>query len=252
MAKNELFLPTSRSDIYTCAMVKLADRGEKRIAQIKSILMEGNKRHVNSAWEFPNLDHSVQDDQSMFMWPKAAVMCGSDCRIVPNFIFDQGFGFLHVVQIGGPIASTSTLAAVDYAVIEKEVSVVIVLCSEDDPVMRAAMDYGEHGENIATQSRKFRNTYSWAASEGPLDIATMNAQYVAYKCTHHSVAIGNRVKMGVLEVVPALYDVLTGEVTFLPFWTPDEPTPFDISSARFFQKFKDNPNLSTELQGEHS
>ena len=92
--KNGSFFATRGSDIYTCAMFKLEERGEKRIAQIKRILMEGNKRHVNSAWEHPNLSHSVQNDESFFMRPHAVVLCGSDCRVVPNFIFDRHFFFL--------------------------------------------------------------------------------------------------------------------------------------------------------------
>lgn len=241
------------SDKYTCAMFEWASTEKGRIVQVKQMLLEGNKRHMNSAWEFPNLDHSVQNEESQFMRPRAVILCGSDCRVVPNFIFDQGLGFLHVVQIGGPIASKSTLAAVDYAVLQKGVTVVVVLCTEDDPVMRASMDFGDHGENIATQSKCFYNTYSWAASEATPDLAEMNAMYVAYKCTHHSIAIGNRQKLGVLEVIPAVHNVHTGEVKFLPFWTPDQPKPFDVQSAIFCRKFlaeKDLPSWVKKM--EHS
>jgi carbonic anhydrase len=221
-------------------MLDFVERSQLEITKVKNDLMEGNKRHMNSAWQHPGLTHAKQNDQSFFMRPNAVVLCGSDCRVVPHFIFDQGLGTLQVVQTGGPAASPETLAAIDYAVLEQACRVIIVLCAEDDPVMRAAMDYGEHGENIASQSKKFYNTFSWAASEGPRDIATMNALYVAYKCTLHSEAVRKRAELGVLEVIPALHNVLTGEVTFLPFWTPEDPKPADAVTASIAKRLLDN------------
>ncbi len=102
------------------------------------ILLEGNKNFVNgrSTAIHRTVDDlkSLQNGQS----PIACVVTCSDSRVIPELIFDKGFGDIFVVRCAGAVIGENILESVEYAVEHLNVPLVVVLSHDDCGVMKAA------------------------------------------------------------------------------------------------------------------
>ncbi len=102
------------------------------------ILLEGNKNFVNgrSTAIHRTVDDlkSLQNGQS----PIACVVTCSDSRVIPELIFDKGFGDIFVVRCAGAVIGENILESVEYAVEHLNVPLVMVLSHDDCGVMKAA------------------------------------------------------------------------------------------------------------------
>lgn len=101
-------------------------------------LLEGNKNFINGK----NLavHRTVQDLKSMQKEqnPIACVVTCSDSRVIPELIFDQGFGDIFTVRCAGAVIGENILESVEYAVNYLNVPLVIVLSHDDCGVMKKA------------------------------------------------------------------------------------------------------------------
>ncbi len=102
------------------------------------ILLDGNKNFVESKSEFKNTKVesliSLKNGQS----PIACIVTCSDSRVIPELIFDKGFGELFVVRCAGAVIGENILESVEYAVDHLKVPLVMVLSHDDCGVMKAA------------------------------------------------------------------------------------------------------------------
>lgn len=59
--------------------------------------------------------------------PICGILCCSDSRVPPEFIFDQGIGDLFVVRTAGYSASTSAIASMEFATLNFNIPLILVL-----------------------------------------------------------------------------------------------------------------------------
>ena len=110
----------------------------ERAKEALDILLEGNKNFVNgkntAVHRTVNDLKALQNGQS----PIACVVTCSDSRVVPELVFDKGFGDIFVVRCAGAVIGENVLESVEYAVDHLKVPLVIVLSHDDCGVMKAA------------------------------------------------------------------------------------------------------------------
>ncbi|MBS4759292.1 MAG: hypothetical protein KHX03_01170 [Clostridium sp.] len=110
----------------------------KRAKEALDILLEGNRNFVsgkNTAVHRTVDDlKSLQNGQS----PIACVVTCSDSRVIPELVFDKGFGDIFVVRCAGVVIGENVLESVEYAVDHLKVPLVMVLSHDDCGVMKAA------------------------------------------------------------------------------------------------------------------
>lgn len=110
----------------------------KRAKEALDILLEGNRNFVsgkNTAVHRTVDDlKSLQNGQS----PIACVVTCSDSRVIPELVFDKGFGDIFVVRCAGAVIGENVLESVEYAVDHLKVPLVMVLSHDDCGVMKAA------------------------------------------------------------------------------------------------------------------
>ena len=102
------------------------------------VLLEGNKNFVKGKSDTKNRTAdslvSLKNGQS----PIACIVTCSDSRVVPELIFDKGFGDLFVVRCAGAVIGENILESVEYAVDHLKVPLVMVLSHDDCGVMKTA------------------------------------------------------------------------------------------------------------------
>lgn len=110
----------------------------EKAQQALNILLEGNKNFVNGK---NTAVHRTIDDLKALQKgqsPIACIVTCSDSRVIPELVFDQGFGDIFVVRCAGAVIGENILESVEYAVDHLKVPLVIVLSHDDCGVMKAA------------------------------------------------------------------------------------------------------------------
>jgi carbonic anhydrase len=123
--------------------------------QSMRLLIEGNARFQNQLVSANDNSHNTarpfklpHKDQSPF----CAILCCSDSRVSPEFIFDQNIGDLFVIRLEGNYASESAVASIEYAVLELKVSLIVVLGHSCCDALQATLDKESTGSNWPTIS----------------------------------------------------------------------------------------------------
>ena len=110
----------------------------EKAQKVLDILLEGNKNFVEGKSKNGNRNAeslvSLKNGQS----PVACIVTCSDSRVIPELIFDKGFGELFVVRCAGAVIGENILESVEYAVDHLKVPLVMVLSHDDCGVMKAA------------------------------------------------------------------------------------------------------------------
>ncbi len=110
----------------------------EKAQKVLDILLEGNKNFVEGKSKNDNRNAeslvSLKNGQS----PVACIVTCSDSRVIPELIFDKGFGELFVVRCAGAVIGENILESVEYAVDHLNVPLVMVLSHDDCGVMKAA------------------------------------------------------------------------------------------------------------------
>jgi carbonic anhydrase len=93
-------------------------------------LRSGNARFVMSARTFStDSGHDAEDRRrtAKGQHPFAAILCCSDSRVCPEFIFDQRAGSIFEIRNAGNVVDEDVLASLEYAVEHLHVSLILVL-----------------------------------------------------------------------------------------------------------------------------
>jgi carbonic anhydrase len=87
--------------------------------------------------------------------PFAAILGCADSRVPPELVFDQGFGDLFVLRLAGNVISPGVLGSLQFAYLNLNISLLVVLGHEDCGAVRAAVackfhrqEHPEHIQNL--------------------------------------------------------------------------------------------------------
>src|SRR5688572_28409492 len=78
-------------------------------------LMAGNARFVADKPSLEHLGAVRRTTLAKGQNPIAIVLCCSDSRVPPEYVFDQGLGDLFVVRVAGNVADEVALGSIEYA-----------------------------------------------------------------------------------------------------------------------------------------
>lgn len=184
-------------------------------------LQAGNKRFREGKVErrdYSPVGERIASEQQPF----AAILTCADSRVSPELIFDVERGNLFVSRIAGNGVDVGTLGSTEYAVAVLGVKLVMVLGHSDCGAVKAALAlirgnasypparYGSIGEVVGGVVGAVQGV---AAGEGELERAvSANALAQAAALQGREPIIAPAVQRGELSVVPAVYDIRSGEV----------------------------------------
>lgn len=186
--------------------------------QVLQILKDGNKRFVEGKLEHPN--HCQESRQSLTAGqePIATVLTCADSRVPPVDIFDQGLGDLFVVRVAGNVIGDHSLGSIEYAVKHLHTPLVIVMghasCGAVGAVASGAALEGHIatiGPAIQTAIKNIKDLEGDLVNNASRELARVVAERIAQS----EPIIAELVQNGLVKVVPAYYDLSSGEVEFL-------------------------------------
>lgn len=195
-------------------------------------LLAGNARFVAGrrvrtlmATQDPALRETLSKGQSPF----AVVVTCSDSRLMDNIIFDQGLGQLFTIREAGNSPDIQGIASVEYAVEHLGSKLVVVLGHSACGAIKAVSE--SHGKPLPGNLWSFQAAMAGLAEAEPEDpnethtqhldrLSATNAQRQAQVILDRSEIVRHLVSSGKVRVVPAMYDLSKGTVTFLDLPKP--------------------------------
>ena len=188
---------------------------------IKS-LKEGNERFVNN--DLTARDHSAQVRKSATgQFPEAVVLSCLDSRVPVEDVFDRGIGDIFVGRVAGNFVNEDLLGSMEFGCKVAGAKVILVLGHEHCGAVKSAIDDVKLG-NITAMLSKIRPAVEKVTYEG--DRTSGNPEFVHQVCEsnvkntieqirQNSPILKEMEDSGQIKIVGAVYDMDTGEVTFL-------------------------------------
>lgn len=181
-------------------------------------LMEGNKRFVNTSLNHPNQDGERRIALGSGQAPFAAVLACADSRVPPEVLFDQGLGDLFVVRVAGNILNDQLLGSLEYAAAHLNTPLIVVLGHTSCGAIGAVAQGAELEGHIASLVPAIQPAVDKVRDqEGDLtdNAAREVARMTAIQLQESEPIMADLVKAGKVKVVPAFYELESGEITLL-------------------------------------
>lgn len=185
------------------------------------ILKEGNDRFIKNLKINRNLLKQMNDTKDG-QWPFAAILSCMDSRTSAELIFDQGLGDIFSIRIAGNIITQGILGSLEYATALAGSRLILVLGHTKCGAIKGACDDVKYG-NLTSLLDRIRPSVEQAGATGNhtsgeqdfLDkVALTNVHNSVRQIMEESEVIRELVEKGKVGLVPAMYDVATGKVTF--------------------------------------
>lgn len=185
-------------------------------------LKEGNFRFINNLKMNRDLLEQVNDTKDG-QWPFAAILSCMDSRTSAELIFDQGLGDIFSIRIAGNVISPGILGSLEYATAVAGSKLILVLGHTGCGAIKGACDGVQLGhltsllEKIKPAVLGEETVQGDRSSENAAfvnAVAKLNVHNSVNQIVNHSEVIRNLLAEGKIALVPAMYNVSTGQVTF--------------------------------------
>lgn len=187
-----------------------------------NLLVDGNIRYLSSKTRTDGQSLTDIHRLSTNQKPHTIVLSCSDSRVPPEIVFDQKLGEIFVVRTAGETLGDNAIGSIEYALEHLGSKLIVVMGHTSCGAVKAAfstLDGSSPGtpalenlvSDIHSRIKKYKGKEpsakyvkeSWANTEG-----------VAIDLIKKSKLIREKVKSGSIRIVPSLYDLDSGLVTF--------------------------------------
>ena len=173
-----------------------------------ALLKEGNARFVKDdlcAKDTYKADREVLGGGQV---PYAIVLCCADSRVAPEIYFDQKLGDIFVIRNAGNVVDDVVLGSIEYGAEHLGSPLVVVVGHTSCGAVTAACQGGDLPRNIQAIVNKIAPSVKEGAEVN--DVAADNAKAMAAEVANDEI-----IKHLGTKVVPAIYNIVTGEVSWL-------------------------------------
>jgi carbonic anhydrase len=190
-------------------------------------LRAGNARFVGGARTRSQMaanDPALRQSLAKGQAPFAVIVTCSDSRLADNFIFDQELGRLFTIREAGNCPDIQGLASIEYAVEHLGSKVVVVMGHNSCGAVKAVLESGPKPlpgnlwifqAAMAGLIQSVRHDPNENPAEHLGHLVEANALRQAQVVMDRSEIVRHLCSTGKLKVVPAVYDLASGKVSFL-------------------------------------
>lgn len=178
-------------------------------------LKEGNQRFVADSLDGNLQTSDRRSELTGGQHPYAIILSCADSRVVPELAYDTGLGEIFVIRVAGNIANTSTIASIEYAVAHLGVNLIVVMGHESCGAVTAALDGGDAGYNLNHLLAHILPAKAAAEDKSVNGVVKKNAELTGRALAQRSDIITDAIEGGKLKIMPAYYNLGSGEVEYL-------------------------------------
>ena len=181
-------------------------------------LMDGNKRFVAATLNHPHQDLQRRIELNAGQAPFASVLACSDSRVCPEILFDQGLGDIFEVRVAGNIANDQIIGSLEYAAAHLKTPLIVVLAHTCCGAVNAVASGAELEGHIASLAPAIQPAVDKVRGmDGNFadNAAAESARMTAEQLRSAQPVLSGLVEAGKLKVVPAMYNLESGEISLL-------------------------------------
>ncbi len=175
-------------------------------------LTQGNKDFISGNLNLKGRCAETLNKMRFEQNPFACIITCSDSRVVPEFIFNAGFGDLFVIRSAGAVIGPNILESVEYAIDVLKVPLVLILAHDDCGVIKYAQSiYPQEPEKFGVLAKSVYDAID--GNKKCFDkIAYHYTTVEKNKLLERSALLKGAHKNGDFEIVCAYLKFDTGEV----------------------------------------
>jgi carbonic anhydrase len=181
-------------------------------AEALQSLKDGNRRFVTD-----HLEKSAGKERLVELVkgqrPIATVVACADSRVSPELVFNKGLGELFVLRVAGNVAvdSHGIVGSAEYAVAHLKVPLVVVMGHENCGAVKASLT----GDPAPGSLGRLLRSVQVGNQLNLVGAVRNNVIFQSDQMLLESELLRDLVVRGRIMIVPALYSLNTGEVTFM-------------------------------------
>lgn len=191
---------------------------------VLTILKQGNKEFTLDELTIRNNTERIRE-ASLGQFPKAAIVSCLDSRIPVEDVFHRGIGDLFVARVAGNFVNEDILGSLEFACKVSGSKLIVVLGHEHCGAIKSAIDDVKLG-NITAMLAKIQPAVAQTrlsfegeqTSSNPdfVDaVCIQNVKYTIDQIRSNSPILKEMEAGGEIKIVGAIYQMETGEVTYL-------------------------------------
>jgi carbonic anhydrase len=182
-------------------------------------LKEGNARFVKDTLLKKDTGPARRIELAKGQSPLAVVLTCADSRVAPELVFNKGLGDLFVLRVAGNVAADAPgmLGSAEFAVTSLKVPLIVVMGHDNCGAVKAALQGEAVRGNLGKLLKSIRVGKDLPKDKKAALAAAVraNALYQAGEMIRQSEVLKDFAENGRILVVPAVYSLSTGEVTWL-------------------------------------
>jgi carbonic anhydrase len=189
-----------------------------------SLLQAGHRRFLGDGRPTGDLTAHRREQLTGGQRPVAIVLCCADSRVAPEHIFDAGLGELFVIRVAGNALNDDALASIEYAASQTGAPLLVVMGHSNCGAMAAAAEHPED-QQLSTSMRALLARLepsvekARAAGNQGRDLVELamrgNVLRTLAEARSRSAVLRELEQQGRFVMVPAVYDIASGDVTWL-------------------------------------
>ena len=184
----------------------------EKAEDVKAYLIEGNEMYVQSGKNTADISADRRSDTAKNgQHPYAVIVTCSDSRVPPEHIFSAGVGDLFVIRTAGNVIGEYELGSVEYGAEHLGSPLVVVLGHTGCGAVAAALEGGAHG-NIKSITDEINSCLTDGCSASEAE--RLNVQNSIDNIMDSEI-MKELTEEGKVSVVGAIYDIESGEVSFI-------------------------------------
>lgn len=189
-----------------------------------NMLMQGNANFADNRTVRAQLGMCERRKKELLSGqnPLAIILCCSDSRIAPQYVFDREIGELFVIRVAGNVTDGVVIGSIEYALEQFGTPLVMVLGHQNCGAIQAALNNATGSAHMAGILEKIAPSVERAREKGGNDArlcdeaAIENALSSAAELRQKSDIVKQRVAKSELKVVSGIFNLLTLKVELVP------------------------------------
>ena len=198
-----------------------------------AMLKKGNARYLQNTMINRDLREQVETTGFDGQAPHSVILSCIDSRVTSEYIFDQGIGDIFSARVAGNFVNTDILGSMEFAVVAAGVKLIVVLGHTACGAVKGTCDYffkdptPGFPENLVEMVEQIRPAadleaiaqpnvdHTSANSEFIQAVSDLNVKNAMENIMKNSPALAKEIKDGDVALIGAMYDVKSGEVTWM-------------------------------------
>jgi carbonic anhydrase len=182
-------------------------------------LKDGNARFVSDMNVKKDTGTARRIELAKGQSPLAVILTCADSRVAPELVFNKGLGDLFVLRVAGNVVDDShgMLGSAEYAVLQLKAPLIVVMGHENCGAVAAVLKGKSAPGNLGRLLKSIRVGKDLPRDKkAALAAATQaNTRFQAGEMILQSEVLKEFAESGRILIVPAVYSLTTGEVTWL-------------------------------------